>query len=336
MSENLLITDGTPRFGILDVPLDRVNVEDFVYRAPMGGRYGPLRRWFGYNRFQYFGIVSDEILCGCALADTRILGVAFVYLYDTRCKKLTTFSFKSPFTLGMDMCNTPRVGQSRFRKSICQEYRADGSKSLIVDLGEKLSIQAQFSEAEPPFETLEICTRAGYQGWVYARKVAGVQVTGTVRADGQSWDLGQIDAFGHHDFSAGYMRHETWWNWACLSGRLPDGRRLGMNISCGVNETSFSENCLWIDGKLFPVGLAQFEFDREQPEQPWRVTTSDGVVDLHFEADGMHREKINAGFLASNFKQIFGRFEGTLRLPGSDALLLTGMRGFVEDQYARW
>jgi hypothetical protein len=59
-------------------------------------------------------------------------------------------------------------------------------------------------------------------------------------------------------------------------------------------------------------------------------------VDLTFEAHGLHRERLNLGLLASNFKQIFGRFRGELRPHGRAPLVIDDLWGFVEDQYAKW
>ncbi|MFO8212182.1 DUF2804 domain-containing protein, partial [Pseudomonas aeruginosa] len=171
-------------------------------------------------------------------------------------------------------------------------------------------------------------TPAAVNGWVYARKVAGVRCEGQVRSALGDFDLRAIDAFAHHDWSAGYMRRETFWNWACLSGEA-QGRRVGLNLSCGVNETSFTENCFWLDGKLCKVDSVRFEFDRDRELGPWHIRSFDGQVDLTFEARGLHRERLNLGLLASNFKQIFGRFRGELRPHGRASLVIDDLWGFV-------
>ena len=90
-------------------------------------------------------------------------------------------------------------------------------------------------------------------------------------------------------------------------------------------------------GELIPVGLAHFAYDRAQPHgRPWRVTTSDGAVDLDFVPEGLHEEKINAFLVASNFKQVFGRFNGCLRTVDGREIAIVDQYGFVEDQYAKW
>ena len=208
-----------------------------------------------------------------------------------------------------------------------------GVKRLDVALDDGLHIEASFDEQA--FQPMHICTPTGPTGWVYARKVAGVRCDGQVRSPLGAFDLQALDCFAHHDWSAGYMRPETYWNWACLSG-VAQGQRVGLNLSCGVNETSFSENCFWLDGELVPVGGVRFEYQRDRPLAPWRIRSGDGRVELTFAGCGLHAERVNALLLASNFKQVYGRFDGWLRPPGRAAIRLDNLWGFVEDHYAKW
>jgi hypothetical protein len=182
---------------------------------------------------------------------------------------------------------------------------------------------------------MSLCTRTGVNGWVYANKVAGRTVTGTLEQEGNRQDLAGLDAFGHHDFSAGYMRRETFWNWACLSARVGK-TRVGLNLSCGVNETTFSENCLWVDDQMIPTGGVIFEYNRDDLMQPWTLRSQCGQVMLRFTPNGNHRERMNLGLFASNFNQLFGRFDGELRLKDGRSLTIDGQYGFVEEQYAKW
>jgi hypothetical protein len=59
-------------------------------------------------------------------------------------------------------------------------------------------------------------------------------------------------------------------------------------------------------------------------------------VELRFEGRGLHREQTTLGVLASNYKQIFGRFTGVLRPIGRPAVRIDNLWGFVEDQYVKW
>lgn len=333
--ERLIQANGQPHYGIFSGAPEQINWRDFDFRSPMGRRRGALAKWRRYHQFQYFGLVSDELIGGCALADISLLTVGFVYLFQPSTGRMIERQFKRPLGLGTAFSTQPNAGVCELRSgaNLLRLDNQGATKSLLVELDDGTRIEASFSEEQ--FQPMCICTPTAVDGWVYAQKVAGVRCQGRVQSALGDYELAAIDAFAHHDWSAGYMRPETNWNWACLSGPV-GATRVGLNLSCGVNETSFSENCYWLDGQLLPVGGVQFQFDREQPLAPWRIVSGDGQVELTFRGHGLHRERLNLGLLASNFKQVFGCFQGTLRPPGRPPIHIDNLWGFVEDQYVKW
>lgn len=342
--DTLIDPQGAVQTGLFDASVPRINGRDFDYRTPMGARQNALARRFHYKQFQYFGMLSGTVLAGCALAHTGYIGLAFVYVYDTATRRMTSETFRLPLGRGLAMSDSPVSGETVLvtrGADIRMHYarRPDGTleKHLAVRTAKGIRIDATLRE-DVPFEVLSVCTRTGYNGWTYTNKVAGLPVTGTVACGQERYDLAARQACGNHDFSTGYMRRETFWNWACLSGHAGE-HTVGLNLSCGVNETSHSENCVWLDGHRAAAGLARFHFDREHPERPWRVTAGDAstpaAVDLVVTPAGLHAERMDLGLLATNFKQFFGTYVGTIRV-GEKSIVIDSLWGFVEDQYAKW
>jgi hypothetical protein len=183
---------------------------------------------------------------------------------------------------------------------------------------------------------LRIATRAGYTGWVYTQKTTPIQVSGEVLLKGRRIDIASPTHMGLMDWTAGYMRRQTFWNWAASAATLPDGRSFGMNLACGVNETSFTENAFWIDGEMTPVDMVQFKFDPENFYAPWRVTSRDGKIDLTFTGAQQRSEHINAGLVATKFTQLMGEFEGTLKTGDNTIIKISHCPGWAEDHYAKW
>lgn len=339
-ARELIGPDGQPKFGVFSQTPTFINWDAFDYRTPMGGRRGRLRRRLDRKQFQYIGVVSDQLLVGCALADFSFLGVAFVYTYEPATKKLEEFSIKVPLSKGFDLTNRPLDGTStvdakggRIRITADPEPRRFG---LEVDLSSGLHVDANFSLETPHHvQPMAVCTQTGRTGWVFTEKIAGVTAEGTVSGAFGTKDLSEIGACAHYDYSIGYMRRETFWNWACFSGRAGD-RLVGLNLSCGVNETSYTENCFWVDGEMIPVGPTHFDYNRSKPDVGiWRIATDDERVDLTFRPEGTHRERMNVGLVASNFVQVFGHFSGELRPPGREPIEISNLYGFAEDQYMK-
>lgn len=329
---------GRPPLGLLRERVGPIERGVYDLRTPMGGRAGWFARRFGFKHFQYIGAVSNDLFVGCAIADAGLLVNTFAYVFDPRTGKLCKRGWERPLGRGFTYNPDPDNGTSQFlgsRGSVTISAQGEsGEKRLQVDLGDDFQIDLSFVEA-PSFDTLRICTQTGAAGWTYAQKVAGVPAQGTVRCSLGEFDLAALDAFAHHDFTAGYLRPETSWYWACLSGRAASGEVVGFNLSSGVNESGVTENCLWFDGKMFKVDSVLLECNEDDLDQPWRISSHDGAVALEFKPMGAYRAQRNLGFAGNNFHQLFGRFDGVIRC-GDREIAVSDMGGFAERQYLKW
>lgn len=339
MTTPLIDPSGQVPFGRFAQTLHTINGRQADYLTAMGKPASRFARHFDYKQFQYFGVISKDFLMGCAFADTAWLGLAFFYFYDNASSKLSEWTWRSPFGKQLTMSDSPRQGSSLFRlddqQHLAMEYQ-DTDQGLIKTLTIKtanIDVQARLLET-PNYQPMSICTRTGISGFTYANKVAGVAANGYIRLGDTHYRLDEHDCHGHHDFTAGYLRRETFWNWACTSARV-DNHQLGLNLSCGVNETSASENCLWLDGRLHPVAGIFFDYNRKNLFQPWRIHDKSSNLELTFTPQGRHQERLNLALFASNFNQLFGHFNGHVTLEGK-RLSLHQIPGFVEEQYAKW
>lgn len=340
-ARSLLIgADGRVRQGIFASPIDEVNFRDFPLRTPMGKPAGWWLRRFGFNQFQFLGALCDDLVFGCALADIKYAATAFVYFFEPSTRRLAEHSFQSPLARGIEMDQFPETGQAAFHARGLEIEMTSGASPAFRHLRVRLpngdAIDAHFDEQDPPQQPMRICTRAGANGWVFARKTAGMPASGTVTWGDKTLDLADSNARGHCDWSAGYMRRETFWNWGCLAGTTSDGRALGMNVSCGVNETSFTENCFWLDGILHKLDTVAFDYDPGDLMQKWRLTSGDGRLQLEFTPAGRHIENLDVGLVASNFNQLFGRYRGSLTTRAGELVQVESMLGYAESHYAKW
>ncbi|MCA9691504.1 MAG: DUF2804 domain-containing protein [Nannocystaceae bacterium] len=336
----LIDAAGEVRLGIFSAPIELVDERAYRLTDPFDRPITGLRKRFASKRFEFVGLVSPALIVGCAIVDLRYVGSSFVYLFEPPTRRFRSYSLRAPLALGTRFRRTPERGRSSFRAggrrlSITADPDAR-TRALAVSLPGVLEIDALIDEASPALTPMCICTRTGATGWTYTRKAAGAPARGVVRWEGRDYELEALGACGSSDYSAGYMRRETSWLWGCFSGQLADGRRVGFNAACGVNETSFNENCFWVDGRRHDLHGVHFDFDRAALSEPWRLRTQDGRVDLEFTPEGEHRERLNAWLLASNFTQLLGRFHGRLRDEAGEVVAIDGVHGFVERQFARW
>lgn len=337
----LIDTSGRVARGFFDKPIGKIAYQQARLKSPLGEVLPVEERDAAFRHFQFMGAVSDRYALGCAFSHSPIIKGAFVYLFDM---ETNTFLIQEGLSIrkgdSYDLCLDPDEGCSTFQTTNALiRMRADlatGTKTLSASLKGGAEIELQFQDAQPAFMPMRICTQTGATGWTYAQKVAGVPATGLVSGEFGTLHFEEIGACAHHDYTAGFLRPETYWNWACFSARDPEGRLLGLNVSNGVNESGFTENCFWVDGRLVHTDLVLIEFDDENLDAPWRIVSGDGKVDLTFTPVGGYHAVGDAGIVASNFHQMFGHFDGTLHDDELGGLSINKLGGFSETQYLRW
>ena len=311
---------------------------DFDLRNAMDKRRSTLAKRFKFNQFQFIGFTCDKLIVGLAIVDLKIASNCFIYIYDPESKEYAEHSFINPLAFNTQIDTQPNSGNSFFRKGnnkVSIEATAKPRlRSVNVDLESGIKISAVIDESGS-FEPLALCVRAGYEGFHFTQKSTALICNGLVEWGDKKIVLEEIGALASVDWSAGYMRRETAWNWGSLSCNLPDGRRLGFNLAAGVVETGFTENAVWIDGKMHKVDMVDFQFDRYHHSHAWSLRSNDGIINLHFEPAGQRKEKTNAIIAATNFTQHFGRYYGEILING-ETIHLDGEWGFTEDHYAKW
>lgn len=336
--EELINKDGQASFGIFPDGVDTINYMDFDLRNAMDKRRSTLAKRFKFNQFQFIGFTCDKLIVGLAIVDLKIASNCFIYIYDPESKEYEEHSFINPLAFNTQIDTQPNSGNSFFRKGnnkVSIEATAKPRlRSVNVDLESGIKISAVIDESGS-FEPLALCVRAGYEGFHFTQKSTALICNGLVEWGDKKIVLEEIGALASVDWSAGYMRRETAWNWGSLSCNLPDGRRLGFNLAAGVVETGFTENAVWIDGKMHKVDMVDFQFDRYHHSHAWSLRSNDGIINLHFEPAGQRKEKTNAIIAATNFTQHFGRYYGEILING-ETIHLDGEWGFTEDHYAKW
>jgi hypothetical protein len=180
--------------------------------------------------------------------------------------------------------------------------------------GERLDGELSFEEGPG----VEVVSPHG-RSYIWTRKQAGIQVTGTVRAGGSEF---QVEGpFGFIDESAGYHARHTSWRWSAGIGRLRDGRAVAWNLVDGVHDAPVaSERTVWVDGDPHEVEPLRFAADLS------------AVGGLRFTEWSAREDHTNRLLIRSDYRQPFGAFAGAL--PGG--LELDSGYGVMEWHDVRW
>ena len=329
-----LIENQFPKYGIFKEEIENINYKDYLLLSPLGSKLNLIKKYFAYNQFQYLGGVSEDLIFGVAIADLKLISNAFYYVYLPKQKKILSNSIKSPFSIGTEFTNQPEKGEVKFNFLGTKVKMIQETNLKKLELKNKnINMQIQF--IEKGIDIIRICTKAGANGWVYVRKNAGTKVIGKIESEFGSFNLDQLNLFGHNDFSMGYMRKETFWNWTCFTGQIHKKDVIGVNLSAGVNETEFSENSIWLNGKLFPLPQVSFTYNKLNLMEKWVIKSLDETLYLEFIPEGIFKENVNVIVLASNFNQLYGRYTGKIKLKNKN-ILIENLYGYAEDHYAKW
>ena len=328
--DTLIDTRGRIRYGLYDEPVECINYLDYPLQTPMGFPVPKLLRRVMANQFHFAGIIGPEIMVGMAVVDLKYATNGFLYVYDRSTHELIEAKKLSLSGPNISIRPTPARPESMFRTpNFAIEILHGSFKASAGDIEIDVAYQTAI-------EPLRLCTRAGYRGWVYMEKTTPLDLSGRVSYRGRTIDVSSPAYRGLMDWTTGYMRRDTYWNWAATATTLPDGRSLGLNLSCGVNETSFTENAFWIDGALTKVDMSDFVFNSRNLYEPWRITSADGKVDLSFYPETHRGESVNALFIKSKFTQLMGVFSGRLRSASGETIEIKAIPGWAEDHYAKW
>ncbi len=329
--KRLVDDTGSITFGLYEDRIDEVNYKDYRLETPMGLPVPRAMSSALAKQFHFLGIIGPELIIGMAVIDLGYLGSGFAYIHDRRTGRMTEARKIQKGGRGAVIDPYPETGKSAFSSSSLSIEMERGRISARADDFE-ISAELALDQAKP----LRICTRTGYRGWTYTQKTTPVPLTGSVSLHGEKIDLTSPSYMALTDWTCGFLRRETFWNWASTASTLPDGKTLGLNLSCGVNETSFTENAFWVDSARTKIDTVDFVFDRRDLMRVWRITSQDGKVNLTFHPEGRREEKMTAMLISSRFSQIVGVFDGTLHQDDGERIIVKNCPGFVEDHYAKW
>ncbi|MYN45333.1 DUF2804 family protein [Pseudoduganella sp. FT93W] len=317
-------TDGQPIFGRF---AGQTGAIDWRQLAPPYARSRLWRR-FHHKRWHYVALYTEQVFCAVAIVDVGWTNTAFAYAFERQSgRMLAEFSQDGLPGCTASLPHRP-TGVSQFRllgKQIHINTADQGTSSLTLRCGE-FAIDASFGPAPAP---LLLAAGPVADGAVHAtQKSGGMPLQGQLRVGGRTLALdGGIASF---DYSNGLLARNTAWRWASAHDLS-----MGFNLQAGY--FGAQENALWLDGRLYPLGAARFEYDRNDSRAPWQISTDDGLLELSFMPEGERRGDKNLLVAASRYVQPIGTFSGWVRsAPDQPRRAVQQLAGVTEDHASRW
>jgi hypothetical protein len=342
--EKMVEKDGTINFGTFRAPFRNVNILDVPlysssYKVPAFWKYFRLKEW------QHFGIITQTHYCGMVIFNAKFMGVSFFYAYDRIANKRFEHSMQSTGGTSRvagqvydDYCEFRKKGYLlRFENRLNNGFHKiiidiDGKKDLPAVKGE-FKVFEDLNTIEPLVQVSPVTSFRPFYTHKMAAPAEGEIMLGTKKiVINRKQDVALLDE------QKTYYPYSSFWKWATAAGYNEHGELLAFNLCQNMitDDEDFNENCMWVDGKIHCLKSARFKFEKANIMRPWEVKTADGCIDLLFTPSGERAEKINAGFIVSDFHQPFGMYNGRFKDDNNRIYPLTNLFGLAEHHVTRY
>jgi hypothetical protein len=302
----------------------------------------PLQR-FRIKRWDYYAVFSPKRFFSATIADLGYAGNMFVYTMDFETGALHEEGVIVPLGKGILLPRNSTEGDSHFEdKNVKMHFRLKpGCRELSISwpaFHDGRGINAEISLETPPGqESMTIVIPIGKKRFYYNRKVNCMPASGVVKYGDMRETLDPSTCLGSLDWGRGVWEYQSYWNWASASGRLPEGRPVGLNLGRGFGDLSRAgENALLLDQRVHKLEEVKFDYVPGDYMKPWRFTDTQGRIDLTFTPFKDRTAQTNLVVITSLVHQMFGRYNGTVIADDGEKIEIKELVGFAEEHHARW
>ena len=310
-----------------------------LHRANLSGGWGRTKRW------DYWAVLTDEVVVALTYADVDYLGIVAVWWCEHASGRTGGREIVVPLARGVSLPDLPGAQPLTFAHhhlGVGVVDDADGT-SLTVRWRERdgrlgrLDARVALPEGHESVNVVIPWSRTRFQ---YTSKHQARPVTGRLSIGDEHHELGggQRPAWGVLDVGRGRWPYRTRWNWGAGAGVSEDGRTVGIQLGGKWTEgTGATENGIVVDGTVVKLGdELDWSYDWSHPLEPWRVVSPDGRLDLTLLPAHDRHARTEALVLATEVHQVFGRWSGTVPAPDGSLVPLDGALGFAEESRSRW
>ena len=307
-------------------------------------RKGRIKEW------DYYYVGNREWGLAFTIDDNGYMGMVSLSIIDlknsTKVEKMKII----PFTYGkMKMPSTSQTGDVVYKdKDIEMQFLHEEGKRHIKcswkgfgNNKEDFRADLYLSETTGG-NSMVIATPFKKKGhFYYNQKINNLASAGYFKLGDMQVDMGK-DTCAVLDWGRGVWTYSNVWYWSSLNA-VQDGHHIGWNLGYGFGDTSkASENMLFVDDKVYKLDDVVFEIPQTEKGKddflkPWLFKSQDGSINITFNPTFDRAGGANLLILKSSQHQLFGTFNGYIRLPNSNKTVeINDLPGFAEKCANRW
>ncbi len=319
-----------------------INYQDYKLKSIFDKNLPKIIQKFRFHKFNFIMIITDTHLLGLGIVGLTYISDIFLFSYCFKTNDYLEIEKKVPFEFNLkypiDAENFKIEYNTKSEKLIIEKNKALSTLNIFADFPHNFYIEGNFAYGTKINNPLRICSPNGVNCWTFTEKCTGIEPKSLKLKlnDKQiNPDLSKTTLL--YDWSCGYMKRLTNWNWAAFSAADPRLKMtLGGNFASFINETYTTENAYWIDHKIFKINQIIFNFEENNPDKRWEIISDDKKVNLKFIPIKKRVQKLNLGFLKIYFRQYLGTFSGSLYTDDKTEFQFENAWGVTEIQRALW
>lgn len=318
--------------GFTRTPLHRT---DALAPRFSGSRRRPSS-WARTKRWEYWAITTDAHIVALVISDIDYAGVPSLWVLDRETGEEISYEAVTPFGRGMTLPPTFGDGSARALTRAFQlgvDEVPGGTRLRARSARIELDVIARRPAGH---ESLGVVVPWDDRRFQYTVKDAARPADGWLRIDGITHPIPAGQSWAVLDHGRGRWPHRVHWNWGAGTGRLADGRALGIQVGGRWTDGSgVVENALQLDGRLHKISEELvWDYDTENWMAPWRIWGE--RLDLTLVPFHLKQSHTDLGLVSSHTHQCFGTWSGTAWTDDSERLEIAGITGFAEDVHQRW
>jgi hypothetical protein len=329
---DLIQPSGQPKYGRFKEIPKSIDINQYQYKTPYGKVLKGWRKQLKYKKFKFCSIQHEHYSIGVAIADVAWAGHGFFYIYDHLHKEVLEWNALNFLSRHVQLDEQPLFNHSYFHKSGYEldMQHANGVRYIRVTRHGEIHLSARiFCAGTDP---LSLCSPNGINGWTYTQKLNTLGCEGFfINKQGTVIQF-HNRSMASLDDTCGFLRPETAWFWLSCNFWDANRNRIGLNLASGVNESFGNENCLWINGVLYPIADVLFQ---QQSDDVWLIESIDQKLNLKIDTGWRRYENLNFKLVGSQFSQWQARITGTIQQDDQE-IVFVNEHGLLEQHYAKW
>lgn len=328
-------------FGKIEDEID-INFEDYKLKSFFDKNLPKIIQKYRFHKFNFILIITDTHLFGIGIVGLTYISNIFLFSYSIQNKEYFEIEKKIPFEFNLNFPVNPDnfiISYKSKNDTLIIEKNKDKSELKInINLDKKFIIEGNFFYGFKTNNPLRICAPNGINCWTFTEKCVAIEPTYLkIQLNGKSLNPDLSKTTLLYDWSCGYMKRLTNWNWAAFSAVDPNLKlTLGGNFASFINETYITENAYWVDHQMYKLNKVIFSFDKNDPNQIWKINSDDNKILIKFQPIKTRIQKLNFGILKIYFRQYLGTFSGTLFTDNKKEIHFENAWGVTEIQRAYW